>query len=58
MDVNRIPSYPDFSRFGKLSKNKVTQFILRQQPFAANERNMFKTSFKTLKVIGSVGEPH
>jgi acetyl-CoA synthetase len=25
-DFEGVPSYPDFSRFGKLSKHKVTQF--------------------------------
>jgi acetyl-CoA synthetase len=57
-----IPSYPDFSRFWEvIEKHKVTQFYTAPTAIRALAKESLeyvqKFPFKTLKVIGSVGEP-
>jgi len=57
-----IPSYPDFSRFWEvIEKHKVTQFYTAPTAIRAlakeNIEFVQKYPLKSLKVIGSVGEP-
>jgi acetyl-CoA synthetase len=57
-----IPSYPDFSRFWEtIEKHKVTQFYTAPTAIRAlakeNLSYIQKFPLKSLKVIGSVGEP-
>jgi acetyl-CoA synthetase len=57
-----VPSYPDFTRYWQiLDKHKVTQFYTAPTAIRslAKENIKFsnKFSLKSLKVIGSVGEP-
>ena len=57
-----VPSYPDFSRFKKKKKkHKVTQFYTAPTAIRAlakeNLDYVQKYAMKSLKVIGSVGEP-
>jgi acetyl-CoA synthetase len=57
-----IPSYPDFSRFWEtIEKHKVTQFYTAPTAIRAlakeNLSYVQKFPLKSLKVIGSVGEP-
>ncbi len=57
-----IPSYPDFSRFWEtIEKHKVTQFYTAPTAIRAlakeNIEYVQKHPMKSLKVIGSVGEP-
>jgi acetyl-CoA synthetase len=57
-----VPSYPDFSRFWEIiEKHKVTQFYTAPTAIRAlakeNLDYVQKFPLKTLKVIGSVGEP-
>ena len=57
-----IPSYPDFSRFWEvIEKHKVTQFYTAPTAIRALAKESLdyvqKFPFKSLKVIGSVGEP-
>lgn len=57
-----VPSYPDFSRFWEtIEKHKVTQFYTAPTAIRAlakeNLEYVQKFPFKSLKVIGSVGEP-
>jgi acetyl-CoA synthetase len=57
-----VPSYPDFSRFWEIiEKHKVSQFYTAPTAIRAlakeNLEYVQKHHLKTLKVIGSVGEP-
>jgi acetyl-CoA synthetase len=57
-----IPSYPDYSRFWEvIEKHKVTQFYTAPTAIRALAKESLeyvqKFPFKSLKVIGSVGEP-
>jgi acetyl-CoA synthetase len=57
-----IPSYPDFSRFWQIiDKHKITQFYTAPTAIRAlakeNLEYVNKYDLKSLKVIGSVGEP-
>ena len=57
-----VPSYPDYSRFWEIiEKHKVTQFYTAPTAIRAlakeNLDYVQKFPLKTLKVIGSVGEP-
>jgi acetyl-CoA synthetase len=57
-----IPSYPDFSRFWEIiEKHKVTQFYTAPTAIRALAKERIdyvqKYPLKSLKVIGSVGEP-
>lgn len=57
-----IPSYPDFSRFWEvIEKHKITQFYTAPTAIRALAKESLeyvqKFPFKSLKVIGSVGEP-
>ena len=57
-----VPSYPDFSRFWEvIEKHKVTQFYTAPTAIRALAKESLeyvqKFPFKSLKVIGSVGEP-
>ncbi|MEZ7500168.1 acetate--CoA ligase [Flavobacterium sp. Arc3] len=57
-----VPSYPDFSRFWEIiEKHKVSQFYTAPTAIRAlakeNVKYVQKHHLKTLKVIGSVGEP-
>ena len=57
-----IPSYPDFSRFwDTIEKHKVTQFYTAPTAIRALAKESLdyiqKYPLKSLKVIGSVGEP-
>ncbi|PKH68268.1 acetate--CoA ligase [Flavobacterium sp. ALD4] len=57
-----VPSYPDFSRFWEIiEKHKVTQFYTAPTAIRAlakeNVQYVQKHHLKTLKVVGSVGEP-
>jgi acetyl-CoA synthetase len=57
-----VPSYPDFSRFWEIiEKHKVTQFYTAPTAIRALAKEKVeyvqKHHLKTLKVIGSVGEP-
>jgi acetyl-CoA synthetase len=57
-----VPSYPDFSRFWEIiEKHKITQFYTAPTAIRAlakeNVEFVQKYHLKTLKVIGSVGEP-
>ena len=57
-----IPSYPDFSRFWEvIEKHRVTQFYTAPTAIRALAKESLdyvqKFPFKSLKVIGSVGEP-
>jgi acetyl-CoA synthetase len=57
-----VPSYPDFSRFWEtIEKHKVTQFYTAPTAIRAlakeNMSYIQKFPLKSLKVIGSVGEP-
>ncbi len=57
-----VPSYPDFSRFWEaIEKHKVTQFYTAPTAIRAlakeNLSYVQKYPLKSLKVIGSVGEP-
>jgi acetyl-CoA synthetase len=57
-----VPSYPDFSRFWEIiEKHKITQFYTAPTAIRAlakeNLEYVQKHHLKTLKVIGSVGEP-
>ncbi|WP_268846660.1 acetate--CoA ligase [Flavobacterium aestivum] len=57
-----VPSYPDFSRFWEIiEKHKVTQFYTAPTAIRAlakeNLSYIQKFPLKSLKVIGSVGEP-
>jgi len=57
-----IPSYPDFSRFWEvIEKHEVTQFYTAPTAIRALAKESLeyvqKFPFKSLKVIGSVGEP-
>jgi acetyl-CoA synthetase len=57
-----VPSYPDFSRFWEIiEKHNVTQFYTAPTAIRAlakeNIEYVQKFPLKTLKVIGSVGEP-
>ncbi|MBU0940917.1 MAG: acetate--CoA ligase [Bacteroidetes bacterium] len=57
-----VPSYPDFSRFWEIiEKHNVTQFYTAPTAIRAlakeNLEYVQKFPLKTLKVIGSVGEP-
>ena len=57
-----VPSYPDFSRLGEtVEKHKVTQFYTAPTAIRAlakeNLDYVQKYAMKSLKVIGSVGEP-
>ena len=57
-----IPSYPDFSRFwDTIEKHKVTQFYTAPTAIRALAKESLdyiqKYNLKSLKVIGSVGEP-
>jgi acetyl-CoA synthetase len=52
-----VPSYPDYSFFGKLLKS-TTNFIRRQPRSELGKRRLHsKFPLASLKVIGSVGEP-
>jgi acetyl-CoA synthetase len=55
-----VPSYPDFSRFGKPS-HKVTQFYTAPTAIRALAKESIeyvqRYQLTSLKVIGSVGEP-
>jgi acetyl-CoA synthetase len=58
--ILRVPSYPDFSRFGKLSRKHDAVLYGANSDSCSSKRKCEicpKTPFKTLKVIGSVGEP-
>lgn len=57
-----VPSYPDFSRFWQvIEKHNVTQFYTAPTAIRALAKEkidyVLKFPFKSLKVIGSVGEP-
>ncbi|MEO0059228.1 MAG: hypothetical protein RLZZ312_875 [Bacteroidota bacterium] len=57
-----VPSYPDFSRFWEvIEKHKVTQFYTAPTAIRALAKESIdfvqKYPLKSLKVIGSVGEP-
>ncbi|GIZ07730.1 acetate--CoA ligase [Flavobacterium sp. UMI-01] len=57
-----VPSYPDFSRFWEvIEKHRVTQFYTAPTAIRALAKEsldyVLKYPFKSLKVIGSVGEP-
>ncbi|MGO4906393.1 acetate--CoA ligase [Flavobacterium sp. W20_MBD1_R3] len=57
-----VPSYPDYSRFwDTIEKHKVTQFYTAPTAIRAlakeNVEFVLKYPLKSLKVIGSVGEP-
>ncbi len=57
-----VPSYPDFSRFWEvIEKHQVTQFYTAPTAIRALAKESLayvqKFPFKSLKVIGSVGEP-
>ncbi len=57
-----VPSYPDFSRFWQIiEKHKITQFYTAPTAIRAlakeNLEYVNKYALKSLKVIGSVGEP-
>lgn len=57
-----IPSYPDFSRFWEvIEKHKITQFYTAPTAIRALAKESLdfvqKFPLKSLKVIGSVGEP-
>jgi acetyl-CoA synthetase len=55
-----VPSYPDYSRFGKLLKSTKTNFIRRQPRSELWQKKadyIQKFPLASLKVIGSVGEP-
>ncbi len=57
-----VPSYPDFSRFWEtIEKHKITQFYTAPTAIRAlakeNLEFVQKYPLKSLKVIGSVGEP-
>ncbi|WP_035672510.1 acetate--CoA ligase [Flavobacterium sp. 83] len=57
-----VPSYPDFSRFWEIiEKHKVTQFYTAPTAIRALAKESLeyvqKFPLKSLKVIGSVGEP-
>lgn len=57
-----VPSYPDFSRFWEIiEKHKITQFYTAPTAIRALAKESLdyvqKYPLKTLKVIGSVGEP-
>jgi acetyl-CoA synthetase len=57
-----VPSYPDFSRFWEtIEKHKITQFYTAPTAIRAlakeNLEYVQKYPLKSLKVIGSVGEP-
>ena len=57
-----VPSYPDYSRFWEIiEKHKVTQFYTAPTAIRALAKESIdyvqKFPLKTLKVIGSVGEP-
>jgi len=57
-----VPSYPDFSRFWEvIEKHKITQFYTAPTAIRAlakeNLEFVQKFPLKSLKVIGSVGEP-
>jgi acetyl-CoA synthetase len=57
-----VPSYPNFSRFWEtIEKHKVTQFYTAPTAIRALAKEKLeyiqKYELKTLKVIGSVGEP-
>jgi acetyl-CoA synthetase len=57
-----IPSYPDFSRFWEIiEKHKITQFYTAPTAIRALAKESLeyvqKYPLKSLKVIGSVGEP-
>jgi len=57
-----VPTYPDVSRFWDvIDKHKVTQFYTAptaiRMLMASGEEPVRKTSRKTLRVLGSVGEP-
>ena len=57
-----VPSYPDFSRFWQIiEKHKITQFYTAPTAIRAlakeNLEYINKYALKSLKVIGSVGEP-
>jgi acetyl-CoA synthetase len=57
-----VPSYPDFSRFWEvIEKHKVTQFYTAPTAIRALAKESInyvqKFPMKSLKVIGSVGEP-
>lgn len=57
-----IPSYPNFSRFWEvIEKHKITQFYTAPTAIRALAKEKLeyvqKYPFKSLKVIGSVGEP-
>ena len=57
-----IPSYPDFSRFWEIiEKHKITQFYTAPTAIRALAKESIdyiqKFPMKSLKVIGSVGEP-
>ena len=57
-----VPSYPNFSRFWQtIEKHKVTQFYTAPTAIRALAKEKLeyvqKFELKTLKVIGSVGEP-
>ncbi|SHM72651.1 acetate--CoA ligase [Flavobacterium xinjiangense] len=57
-----VPSYPDFSRFWEIiEKHKVTQFYTAPTAIRALAKESLeyvqKYPLKSLKVIGSVGEP-
>ncbi|RDI53543.1 acetate--CoA ligase [Flavobacterium glaciei] len=57
-----VPSYPDFSRFWEvIEKHKITQFYTAPTAIRAlakeNIEFVQKYPLKSLKVIGSVGEP-
>ena len=57
-----VPSYPDFSRFWKvIEKHKVTQFYTAPTAIRALAKESLdyvqRFPLKSLKVIGSVGEP-
>ncbi|WPR70862.1 acetate--CoA ligase [Flavobacterium sp. NG2] len=57
-----VPSYPDFSRFWEvIEKHRVTQFYTAPTAIRALAKEkleyVLKFPFKSLKVVGSVGEP-
>ena len=57
-----VPSYPDYSRFWEIiEKHKITQFYTAPTAIRALAKESLdyvqKFPLKTLKVIGSVGEP-
>ncbi|HEQ79020.1 MAG TPA: acetate--CoA ligase [Euryarchaeota archaeon] len=57
-----VPNYPDFSRFWQIvDKHQVTQFYTAPTAIRAlmkeGEEPVKKTSRKSLKVLGTVGEP-